>query len=238
MVFTLMTRTTGNIGNTMASLRNTLAAGCLACGLALAGGVSADADAVAAGSAKAKPAQTAKKPAKAATGVAKAAPGPGRMQVEEPKASAPMTSARESKAWQKNHARAGLTDAQKQAFRERKQKMEGMIAVIKEKRKALSNAKPEERAALARELHSLILEKDPAAQSGSTTATARVADKSQAPSVQTPAPQTASQEAAKKIEAAEARRQQRIEAYQAQQKKLAEELKQKLEKHLSGDDED
>lgn len=86
-------------------------------------------------------------------------PGPGRMQVEEPAAAASNPDARDSKAWQKIHAK-GLTDAQKAAFRERKEKMEGMIALIKAKRKALQDAKPEERAALARELHSLILEKD------------------------------------------------------------------------------
>ncbi len=87
------------------------------------------------------------------------APGPGRMQVEEPSSAASDPDARDSKAWQKSHAK-GLTDAQKTAFRERKEKMEGMIALIKAKRKALRDAKPGERAALARELHSLILEKD------------------------------------------------------------------------------
>jgi hypothetical protein len=87
------------------------------------------------------------------------APGPGRMQVEEPSTAASDPDARDSKAWQKSHAK-GLTDAQKAAFRERKEKMEGMIALIKAKRKALRDAKPGERAALARELHSLILEKD------------------------------------------------------------------------------
>jgi hypothetical protein len=101
----------------------------------------------------------------------KAAPGPGRMQVDEPKTAAPMGTARESKAWQKKNAARGLTDNQKQAFRERKEKMEGMISVIKEKRMAMRDAKPEDRAALARELHSLILEKDGGA---SVTAAARV----------------------------------------------------------------
>ena len=91
---------------------------------------------------------------------AKPASASGRMQVEEPKVSVPTTSARESKAWQKSHAR-GLTEEQKQAFRDRKIKMESLIAVIKEKRKAMAVAKPEERAAIARELHTLMLEKDP-----------------------------------------------------------------------------
>ena len=87
------------------------------------------------------------------------APGPGRMQVEEPASTTANPDQRDSKAWQKSHAK-GLTEEQKAAFRERKDKMEGMIALIKAKRKALQEAKPEERAALARELHSLILEKD------------------------------------------------------------------------------
>lgn len=88
-----------------------------------------------------------------------ASPGPGRMQVEEPASAAANPDQRDSKAWQKSHAK-GLTEAQKAAFRERKDKMEGMIALIKAKRKALQEAKPQERAALARELHTLILEKD------------------------------------------------------------------------------
>lgn len=96
--------------------------------------------------------------------------GAGRMQVEEPKASAPVSDARASKAWQKSHAK-GLTEAQKKAFRDRKEGMETLITVIKAKRKALHDAKPEERAALTRELHSLILEKD---EGGTVTAAARV----------------------------------------------------------------
>src|SRR4051794_24937694 len=71
------------------------------------------------------------------------APGPGRMQVEEPAtAAARDTNAQSSKAWQKSHAK-GLTDEQKAAFRERKEKMEGMVSLIKAKRKALQDAKPE-----------------------------------------------------------------------------------------------
>jgi hypothetical protein len=85
--------------------------------------------------------------------------GQGRMQVEVPKATAPRSDASDSKAWQKTHAK-GLTEDQKKAFRDRKEGMETLITVIKAKRKALHEAKPEDRAALARELHSLILEKD------------------------------------------------------------------------------
>jgi hypothetical protein len=102
-------------------------------------------------------------------------PGPGRMQVEEPASAAANTDQRDSKAWQKSHAK-GLTEAQKAAFRERKDKMEGMIALIKAKRKALQEAKPQERAALARELHSLILEKDSDPSEVASAASVRIDD--------------------------------------------------------------
>jgi hypothetical protein len=124
-------------------------------------------------------AASAKSPAARETGAAAraadAAPGAGRMQVEEPAAAA-QPGPNASKAWQKSHPK-GLTEEQKTAFRERKEKMEGMISLIKAKRQALREAKPEERAAIARELHVLILEKDgePATV---TTAAARVDDKS------------------------------------------------------------
>lgn len=106
---------------------------------------------------------------------AETAPGPGRMQVEEPSDVAD-PEANASKAWQKSHPK-GLTDAQKAAFRERKDNMEGMIALIKAKRQALREAKPEERAAIARELHVLILEKDGKDGDAGITAAARVDDK-------------------------------------------------------------
>jgi len=131
------------------------------------------------------------------------APGPGRMQVEEPAAAARDTNAQTSKAWQKSHAK-GLTDAQKAAFRERKEKMEGMVALIKAKRKALQDAKPEERAALARELHSLILEKDPDPSAVASATTARVEDKTNAPA--TDAEPDKSSEKAKASESQDQRR--------------------------------
>ncbi len=106
---------------------------------------------------------------------AETAPGPGRMQVEEP-SNAADPEANASKAWQQSHPK-GLTDAQKAAFRERKDKMEGMIALIKAKRQALRDAKPEERAAIARELHVLILEKDGKDGEAGITAAARVDEK-------------------------------------------------------------
>lgn len=110
-----------------------------------------------------------------------------RMQVEEPEPGATGTDV--SKAWQKNHAK-GLTDAQKAAFRERKEKMEGLIAVIKAKRQAMHDANPEERAVLARELHSLILDKadDPAMTEGATPARIDGGGEPGAPSAAAPAP--------------------------------------------------
>jgi hypothetical protein len=144
-------------------------AGLLGIGTVLADGNVSSSKPKTAAAAKAVP-KSAKPADKKATGksdAGKVQADPGRMQVEEPDASsfrktpAPAGAARESKAWQKSHARGGLTEAQKQAFRERKEKMEGWITVIKEKRKALAAAKPEERAAIARELHTLMLEKDP-----------------------------------------------------------------------------
>jgi hypothetical protein len=113
-------------------------------------------------------------PPDTAAGTSKVRPSPARMQVEEPKASPAGTASKgQPKAKQSARARA-LTESQKQAFRERKEKMEGMIAVIKQKREAMAMAKPEERAAIAHELHNLMLEKDPGAENPMATA-ARVA---------------------------------------------------------------
>jgi hypothetical protein len=143
------------------------------------------------------------------------APGPGRMQVEEPKADAAAPDAKASKTWQKTHAKGGLTEAQKQAFRDRKEKMEGMIAVIKAKRKALHDAKPEERAALARELHSLILERD--SDPAGATAAARVETQKDAKPAASPAD-------ARKAEA-EAQAKQREEYRKQQLEKFRQQLK-------------
>ncbi len=141
---------------------------------------------------------------------AKASPVSGKMQVDEPKASVPMASAKSSKAWQKSHAK-GLTDSQKAAFKERKESMTAMIAVIQAKRKAMHDAKPEDRAALARELHSLILEKD---GEGTTSVTA-------AARVEGPAKEGKSAVSAKAKQDGEARRQaERREEYRKQMEKL------------------
>lgn len=222
MVFTFKT---GDNGNTMATVRIKLAAAALlVCGVAFANGTTAGAVPAAESAVSGKPAKKAPVPK---APVAAKSPASGRMQVVEPKADAPMSPARESKAWQKSHSR-GLTDAQKKAFRERKESMEGMIAVIKEKRKALRDAKPEERAALARELHSLIMEKEPAAAPAAASTTARVApaapensrsaDNNGAESG--PSAKASQREEAKKAKAAEAAeyRRKRIEAYQEQQR--------------------
>jgi len=94
----------------------------------------------------------------------KAKPSAGQMQVEEPSVGASanppiLHSAKISKE-QRAPAR-GLSADQKQAFHDRKEKMQRMITLITEKRRALQAAKPEERAALALELHRMILDRDP-----------------------------------------------------------------------------
>jgi hypothetical protein len=141
-------------------------------------------------------------------------PGPGRMQVEEP-AAARDTNAQTSKAWQKSHAK-GLTDAQKAAFRERKEKMEGMVSLIKAKRKALQDAKPEERAALARELHSLILEKDPDPSAVASATAARVEDNKTNVSATEPEPDKSPE----KVKTSESQTQRREEIRARQMERL------------------
>jgi hypothetical protein len=178
----------------------------------IAGALPASADEAGKAAAKAY-SHGAAKTASASARPADSAPGPGRMQVEEPASAASAPDAKASKAWQKSHAK-GLTEAQKAAFRERKEKMEGLIALIKAKRKALRDAKPEERAALARELHSLILEKDP--DPSDLAAAARVEDKV-APA---PVPQALkTTHDPKDLEAPQAQRQEEIRARQMQRLK-------------------
>jgi hypothetical protein len=95
----------------------------------------------------------------------------GPMQVDQPSVKSSPT--RTTKALKAKRAPArGLTAEQKLAFRVRKEKMQSMIALINEKRRAMEAAKPNERAALARELHSMILEREPT--SGSINTHARV----------------------------------------------------------------
>lgn len=94
---------------------------------------------------------------------------PGKMQVAEPKAGRAPAADGGSKAWQVSHAK-GLTEEQKQAFRDRKDRMQNMMALIKEKRMAMRDAEPERRAALAKELHNLILEEEGQGQAASSAA--------------------------------------------------------------------
>jgi len=82
---------------------------------------------------------------------------PGKMQVAEPKAGGALAADGGSRAWRLSHSQ-GLTEEQKRAFRERKDQMQEMMALIKEKRLAMRDAEPGKRAVLARELHNLILE--------------------------------------------------------------------------------
>ncbi len=91
------------------------------------------------------------------------------MKVEEPSEKAISSHSAKNVKLERNRVR-GLSSEQKKAFRERKEKMQQMVTVITEKRRALQAAKPEERAALARELHSLILERDPEGLGASGTA--------------------------------------------------------------------
>lgn len=118
---------------------------------------------------KSKP--SAKSSGKSSSSIKSDKPAPAAMAVDEPAPAAEPTPASESKAWQRKHSR-GLTEEQKAAFRDRKAKMESLIAVIQAKRKAMRDAKPEERAAIARELHTLMLEN--AGDQGNTGVTARV----------------------------------------------------------------
>lgn len=97
-----------------------------------------------------------------------AAAGPGPMQVEEPQPgeSRPPIRPEEEQASWKDRKSAGLTPAQKEALRNRRETMEDMILLIRQKRCALREARPEDRQALARELHTLILEKAEEAERG------------------------------------------------------------------------
>jgi uncharacterized coiled-coil protein SlyX len=87
----------------------------------------------------------------------------GTMQVEEPslsQSSPPINPERESMSWQAKTRPHALTEEQKSAMRDRRERMKAMVAELKQKRKAMDDATPEEKAALARELHSFILEKE------------------------------------------------------------------------------
>lgn len=93
--------------------------------------------------------------------VARAWAGPGPMQVEEPSVGGgrpPIQPEKDQESWtaRKN---ASLTPAQQAALKARQETMKDMMALIQQKRRALRDARPEDREALAQELHNLIIEK-------------------------------------------------------------------------------
>jgi hypothetical protein len=88
------------------------------------------------------------------------APGTA-MQVEEPGFSQnpPVNPERESVSWQVKTKPRTLTEEQRIAMEERRNRVQAMVEELKEKRKALDEASPEEKAERARELHAFIMEK-------------------------------------------------------------------------------
>lgn len=100
--------------------------------------------------------------------VASALAGPGPMQVEEPGRGAshpPIEPEKDGESW-KDKKSARLTPDQKAALKNRQQTMKDMMLLIQQKRRALREARPEDRRALAQELHNLILEKAQEADRG------------------------------------------------------------------------
>ena len=93
----------------------------------------------------------------------------GPMRVDEPSNNpAKKTEFKISKA-QRERLR-DLTFEQKLAFRLHQEKMQAMIGVITEKRRILQAAKPRERAALAMELHTFILDRESGGRSAAVPA--------------------------------------------------------------------
>lgn len=93
--------------------------------------------------------------------IAPAYAGPGPMQVEEPAvrgAQPPIQPEKEQASW-KARKKAGLTPDQQASLKARQQTMKDMMVLIQQKRRALQEARPEDRQALAAELHGLIIEK-------------------------------------------------------------------------------
>lgn len=86
---------------------------------------------------------------------------PGSMQVEEPVLGGPKPPVQpeiDQKAWT-SKPQADLTDEQQASLKARQETMKDMVALIQKKRLAIRDARPEQREALALELHNLILEK-------------------------------------------------------------------------------
>lgn len=101
-------------------------------------------------------------------GAAPSLAGPGPMQVEEPslnQAAPPIQPEKDKASW-KNKKSATLTPEQQAALKNRRETMKDMLTLIQQKRRALLEARPEDREALARELHNLILEKAQVADRG------------------------------------------------------------------------
>src|SRR5690606_35930539 len=125
----------------------------LFCGLALGGAAGTSAD----GRQGSEPREQAQATPLLGTSAKPGEGSPEKMQVAEPKAGGALAADGGSRAWRLSHSQ-GLTQEQKRAFRERKDQMQEMMALIKEKRMAMRDAEPGKRAVLARELHNLILE--------------------------------------------------------------------------------
>lgn len=86
---------------------------------------------------------------------------PGSMRVEEPSANAarpPIEPEKDKQAWRSKRG-ASLTDEQKASLKARQETMKDMMLLIQQKRRAIRAARPEDREALALELHNLILER-------------------------------------------------------------------------------
>jgi hypothetical protein len=82
------------------------------------------------------------------------------MQVEEPAAHAvkpPIQPDKDQEGW-RSRKNATLTASQKAALKARQDTMKDMMALIQQKRRAIREARPEDRQALSLELHNLILE--------------------------------------------------------------------------------
>jgi len=95
-----------------------------------------------------------------ALGVIPSEASPGPMQVEEPAAQAaqpPIQPDQEMEGWMTSR-NATLSASQQAALKARQDTMKDMMALIQQKRRAIREARPEDRQALAQELHQIILD--------------------------------------------------------------------------------
>ena len=105
--------------------------------------------------------------------------GPGPMQVEEPDLSEskpPIQPEKDQAGWKAKNS-ALLTPDQQAALKSRQETMKDMMILIQQKRRALREARPEDREVLARELHNLILEKAQVTERGHGQAVHKAARK-------------------------------------------------------------